>query len=43
MMHLVRYLLSTTSAAPEAPEADSFRLGDDDGPTEKKNGCCGGD
>jgi GTPase SAR1 family protein len=40
MMHLLRYLLST-SAAPEAPEADSFRLGDDDGPSEKKSSCCG--
>jgi small GTP-binding protein len=40
MMHLLRYLLST-SAAPAAPEADSFRLGDDDGLPEKKSGCCG--
>ena len=42
MMHLLRYLLST-SVAPEAPEGDTFRLGDDDGLPEKKSGCCAGD
>merc|ERR1711991_886219 len=40
MMHLLRYMLST-SPAPERPEeADSFRLGDDDGPQEKGSKCC---
>jgi hypothetical protein len=38
MMHLLRYLLSTADA-PQAPEADSFRLGDElDAPAKKS--CC---
>ncbi len=38
MMHLLRYLLST-SAVPEVPEGDAFKLGDEETPTGERK-CC---
>jgi len=38
MMHLLRYLLST-SAMPQAPETDAFKLGDEE-PVVDKSKCC---